>query len=197
MTEARRVEDYPNWFVPTGAQDNFAQNLNHFKGQPNLNFLQLGAYTGDATVWLMDNILTDPSSTLTDIDTWLGSNEEAHHKMDFIEIFEHYKDRIAKYPNVNFHRMTTFQYLRFHPYNLYYDFIYIDADHTAAGVLLDAELSWDLLKTGGLMAFDDYEWKSGTGVDNDPALGINNFLTRHQGEFRVIHKGWQVWIIKG
>jgi hypothetical protein len=197
LTDNGRVENYPNWFAGTEALDNFAKNLNHFKGQPNLNFLQLGVYTGDATVWLLDNILTDPSSVLTDVDTWRGSDEAVHHSMNFAEIFEHYKDRIAKYPNVYFHRITTFQYLRFHPDDFLYDFIYIDADHTAAGVLLDAELSWNLLKTGGLMAFDDYEWRSGKDANFDPKLGINNFLTRHQGEFKVIHKGWQVWIIKG
>ncbi|MCZ6464828.1 MAG: class I SAM-dependent methyltransferase [Proteobacteria bacterium] len=38
------------------------------------------------------------------------------------------------------------------------DFIYIDGCHEAACVLLDAVLSWDLLKVGGTMIFDDYVW---------------------------------------
>jgi len=190
------MTEYPNWFESTEAKDNFTKYLAQYANQPDLNFLQLGVYTGDATVWLMDNILTDKSSVLTDVDTWLGSEEEAHKALDFIEIFEHYKDRIAKYPNVYFHRLTTRQYLRFHPDDFVYDFIYIDADHTALGVLLDAELSWDLLKSGGIMAFDDYQWLSGKGTNYDPGPGIDRFLTHHSAEFDVIHKGWQVWVVK-
>jgi predicted O-methyltransferase YrrM len=38
----------------------------------------------------------------------------------------------------------------------YFDFIYIDGSHQAPDVLLDAILGFELLKTGGIMAFDDY-----------------------------------------
>jgi predicted O-methyltransferase YrrM len=188
--------EFISWFEPTGAKDNFTSMLSPFEGEPNLNFLQLGVYTGDASVWLMENILTDNTSTLTDIDTWQGSQEEAHESIDFEEVYKFYQNRTNKYSNCKHHRMTTWEYLRFHPHNINYDFIYIDADHTAIGTLLDAEMSWDLLKYGGILAFDDYQWRSGKGAEFDPAPGINTFLTRHQGEFKVIHKGWQVWIYK-
>ncbi len=197
MKDNQRVVEFPNWFASTPAQENFTNMLAPFKGQPNLNFLQLGAYTGDASVWLMDNILTDSASTLTDIDTWEGSQEVAHESIDFNQVYNFYKNRTEKYNNCYHHRLTTWQYLRFHPDDFVYDFIYIDADHTAVGTLLDAELSWDLLRVGGLLAFDDYEWNAGKGEEFNPGPGINTFLARHQGEFRVIHKGWQVWLIKG
>ena len=38
-----------------------------------------------------------------------------------------------------------------------YDYIYIDGSHMPKWVLIDAVLSWDLLKKGGLMIFDDYK----------------------------------------
>ena len=195
MRKDGRVE-FPNWFEGTGANVNFEKFLEPFRGKPNLNFLQLGVYTGDASVWLMDNILTDGSSTLTDVDTWKGSQEDAHEKIDFEQVFNLYKYRMKKYSNSYCHRLTTHQFLRFHPDDYLYDFIYIDADHTAVGVLLDAELSWDLLKTQGVLAFDDYEWNQGKGDELNPGPGINTFLARHQGQFHVIHKGWQLWVIK-
>jgi len=40
----------------------------------------------------------------------------------------------------------------------HFDYISIDGSHEAADVLSDAVLSWPLLKTGGLICFDDYEW---------------------------------------
>jgi hypothetical protein len=49
--------NYPNWFEMT-AKHNFQTYLAEFKDKPNLKFLQLGVYTGDASVWLCNNILT-------------------------------------------------------------------------------------------------------------------------------------------
>jgi hypothetical protein len=40
--------DYPNWFTTNGASQNFASQLSKFK-DVKVDFLQLGAYTGDAT----------------------------------------------------------------------------------------------------------------------------------------------------
>ena len=190
------MTEYPNWFDSTEAKDNFSQMLSHLKGLPDLRLLQLGVYTGDASVWLLDNILTHETSKLFDVDTWQGSDEDAHKSMDFEEIYKFYLSRVEPYGDrVENIRVKTMDFLRYEALEEY-DFIYIDADHTATGVLLDAELSWDILKRGGIMAFDDYQWLSGKGGNNDPAPGINAFLNRHSKEFRVIHQGWQVWIVK-
>ena len=179
----------------TTAKQNFETHLQPYKGKPELSFLQLGTYIGDATIWLMKNILTDDSSTLVDVDTWLGSDEEEHNKMDFEKVFNLYRDRTSKYnPRLRWFRGRTLDFLRYEEKK--YDFVYIDADHTAVGVLLDAELSWDLVKSGGIVAFDDYEWHSGKGLEYDPQPGINTFLIRHNGEFDVIQKDWQIWIRK-
>ncbi len=186
--------EYPNWFASTPAQDNFSRILAPFKGKPDLKFLQLGVYTGDASVWLMENILTDPSSMLIDVDTWEGSDEEAHNKMDFGQIYVFYLSRMKQYANSYSHMSTTLNFLRYCEDE--FDFIYIDADHTAVGVLLDAELSWDLLKPGGIMAFDDYEWSDGKGDAYRPMPGINTFLDRHKDELIIIHKDWQLWVVK-
>jgi hypothetical protein len=61
--------NYPNWFEMT-AKHNFQTYLAEFKDKPNLKFLQLGVYTGDASVWLCNNILTVKGSVLIDVDTW-------------------------------------------------------------------------------------------------------------------------------
>jgi len=38
------------------------------------------------------------------------------------------------------------------------DIIYIDAGHEYEAVLMDIKLYWELLKTGGVMIFDDWKW---------------------------------------
>lgn len=39
-----------------------------------------------------------------------------------------------------------------------FDFYYVDGSHVAPDVMADAVLGWRLLKPGGIMVFDDYEW---------------------------------------
>jgi predicted O-methyltransferase YrrM len=135
---------------------------------------------------------------LTDVDTWQGSNEEAHKTMDFNDVYNTYLDKIADYKNkVIIKRTTTKSYLlRESNTSEIFDFIYIDADHTTVGVLMDAELSWPLLKAGGIMAFDDYTWGQDLPPDLAPALGIDLFLGRHDGEYKVLVENSQVWIQK-
>lgn len=187
--------EFPNWFEVTNAKRNFEKYLKPFKDQPNLQFLQLGSYTGDATMWLLENILTDNSSHLTDVDTWEGSDEDAHEAIDFNAVESYYDSRIKPYNNITKFKGTTMEWLKAAPFD-YYDFIYVDADHTAVGVLLDAELSWMSLKSGGILAFDDYEWDSGRGADYEPKPGINIFLARHADEYITLLHHTQVWLVK-
>jgi hypothetical protein len=41
-----------------------------------------------------------------------------------------------------------------------FDFIYIDADHSALSCFMDSALAWPLLKHGGIMIWDDFNWDS-------------------------------------
>ncbi len=197
------MSDYPNWFA-TGAQPNFATYLIQDAGLPNLKYLQLGAFTGDASVWLMDNILTNDTSYLTDVDTWEGSDEIAHKSMDFDDVMNTYLNRLGDYEKYNRcynYRTTTTNFLlsrlaEQREYLVEYDFIYIDADHTTVGVLMDAELSWPLLKSGGIMAFDDLTWGADLPSSQSPKAGILLFAERHKDEFDLIVANTQYWIKK-
>ena len=189
--------EYPNWFQQS-AKANFERFLTPLAGQDRLIFLQLGVFTGDASIWLCENILTGAASYLNDVDTWQGSDEEAHKAMDFKDVYNTYLDKIADYKyKVLTRRTTTTDYLlRECNQSELFDFIYIDADHTTVGVLMDAELSWPLLKSGGIMAFDDYTWGQGMSPELTPTLGIDLFLSRHEGEYDTLAVNEQYWIKK-
>lgn len=186
------MTDYPNWFN-VSAKANFEKFLTKKDG---LSALQLGAYTGDASVWMLENL---GAIELTDVDTWQGSDEEAHKSMDFSDVEKVYDDKIKSRTIKN--KMTTVEYLT-HQLSCYrcissrFDFIYIDADHTTVGVLMDAELAFPLLKSGGIMAFDDYTWGADMPPHLTPALGIDLFLERHDGEYETLAVNEQVWIKK-
>jgi predicted O-methyltransferase YrrM len=189
--------EYPNWFAQI-AQHNFDVLLQEYAGEDGLRFLQLGAYTGDASVWMAENILTGRASILIDVDTWEGSDELAHEGMDFDDVYTVYKNKVKGLP-VTPIAMRTDDYLTRirQVYREGFDFIYVDADHTTVGVLLDAELSWPLLKSGGIIAFDDYTWGHHTGDPRlEPKVGIDLFLHRHTGEYEVLAINDQVWLRK-
>jgi hypothetical protein len=184
--------NYPNWF--DSQKYNFENHLTKFKGKPNLKFLQVGVYTGDASDWLLTSILLDPSSTLTDVDTWQGSDEREHEAMDFDAIYGIYLNRMDKYENVMSIKGDSTYVLP----NLKekYDFIYIDGDHTEKAVYRDATNAWPLLKSQGILAFDDYLWGQDVHPSLRPMIDIDNFLQEKQGEYVLLSQDYQVWIQK-
>jgi hypothetical protein len=192
-TEGLIVTEYPNWFE--SQRYNFENHLQEFKNKPDLKFLQIGVYTGDASIWLCENILTDETSFLYDIDTWTGSEEPQHEDINFNKVLEYYKERVGSLKSTVWIRMSSDEF--FANNKVYeFDFIYIDGDHTAAQVTKDADNAWKLLKPNGIMAFDDYLW----GQDMDPELtpkpAINKFLEERRNNMVILEHGYQVWIRK-
>src|ERR1700722_12656408 len=132
------MTEFPNWFDIT-ARDNFTEFLLPDRGYSCLRYLQIGVFTGDASVWLLENVLTSPLATLDDIDTWTGSPHEAQHDtFDWIAIRHLYHERTKEYiSKLGDYQMTSRVF--FHTFATPpYDFIYIDGAHDATAVLEDA-----------------------------------------------------------
>lgn len=72
-----------------------------------------------------------------------------------------------------------------------FDFIYVDGDHTEAGVYLDGMRCWEILLEGGYLLFDDYK-----GYLDLTTFGINKFLAKHVNQYQVISSGYQLLIRK-
>lgn len=191
------MSQFPDWFSAY-AKPLFEKYLLPLAGKRDLRFLQLGVYTGDATVWLQENVLTHQDTWLFDIDTWEGSKENAHESINFNEVYDYYKSRIKERDPVYHYRISTNDFFITQRYRIEgpFNFVYIDADHTAVSVLLDAEHAWPWVKSGGILAFDDYEWGADLHAFKSPKLGIDLFLDRHEGEYELLEKGLQVWIRK-
>lgn len=176
------------------AIENFKNYLLPFAGRKELNFLQVGAFTGDASKWLLDNVLTHETSRLVDVDTWRGSDEIAHHEMDWSDVEETYDEKVKEYGDrVVKVKSDSVAYLRTLPF-FSFDFIYIDGDHTALGVFSDAVGAWPLLKPYGIMAFDDYKWDSGISPEHEPKKGIDKFLQFCDGSYSTMIVNNQYWV---
>jgi len=189
------MTEFPNWFAVT-AQTNFEAQLMGLRNKENLRLCQIGTFTGDASLWLLKSLELGNGSLLDDVDTWRGSDEEAHDVMDFAEVERVYDAKVSPFAKkVRKFKMTSRRF--FEGYALTdYDFIYIDGDHTAQGVLEDAIDAHRHLKVGGILAFDDYAWRSGKGDLYDPAPAINTFGTIYQEFYEVLAINAQVWLRK-
>lgn len=185
--------DYPNWFA-CYADDFFARHLSHLAGKPDLRFLQIGAFTGDASVWLLDNVLTGPGARLIDVDTWQGSDEPEHEPFDWADVERTHAAKVG-FRGEKFHGTSEQFFVRRHGA---FDFIYIDGDHTAAGVLSDAVHAFEALKPGGLLAFDDYQWKPYPDAPAHlaPGMAIDTFTACYQDRLDILESGLQVWVRK-
>lgn len=188
--------EYPNWFEQS-AKNNFEVMLEEFKGKPNLSFLQIGAFTGDASVWMLDNILTNKSSFLMDVDTWGGSNEKVHAEMDFEDVFNVYVNKTDKYvPQSRYYKGKSSSYFLSDD-QTQYDFIYIDGDHTARGVIADATMAFERLKYNGILAFDDYTWMSDDKNElHMPKAAIHFFFWAYQENLEILVNNNQFWVRK-
>jgi len=166
---------YPNWFESTSARENFERNLLPLADRE-IKCLQIGAYTGDATKWMVENILKQPHSFLVDVDTWEGSDEAIHHNMDWKDVYKTYTDKNATAifdQKVLTMQMTSDRYFAGIGEEQIFDFIYVDGDHTAFAVLRDGSNAYDKLKVGGILAFDDYGWSESKGDFYEPRYAID------------------------
>ena len=166
-------------------------------GNPGLRFLEVGCFEGRATLWLLENILTDPTSRIDVVDTFTGSPE-----FDVLNVDRGFRERFesntASYADqVNVREGRSGEVLRTYPPVPTFDFVYVDGSHYAADVLADAVLAWPLLKVGAMMVFDDYRWGlEGQEEWERPRRGIDAFVSAYLGRLTVRHADYQLVVEK-
>jgi predicted O-methyltransferase YrrM len=181
----------PDWFTGGYAEAAFERHLLNLEGP--IHALQIGAYLGDASQWLLDWVLTDTGSWLVDVDTWEGSQETAHEAINFAAVHEFYLRRMRG-RNVGSFQGTSDAYFDMKPAP--FDFIYIDGAHTSEQVMRDAVNADQYLKVGGLLAFDDYQWWDETDPRDRPAPAIDAFVRCYEKRYEVLEMDLQVWLRK-
>jgi GR25 family glycosyltransferase involved in LPS biosynthesis/predicted O-methyltransferase YrrM len=188
------AEELPNWFLGNKTQDDFNKFLEEFKGQPNLKFLEIGSFCGNSAAWTIENILTDATSTLTCVDPWNGN--VAHEDFQFSDVEAAFDEQLEPFKKQLIKQKAYSDEWLMKNRSNQYDFIYIDGDHMPQAFMSDAILSWELLKPGGIMAIDDYEWQHPRGAKYNPKEAIDLFISMYSEHIQVIEKGWQIWIRK-
>ena len=155
--------------------------------------LEIGAYEGQASVWMLENMLTD-DGVLMCIDTWAGG--EDHANVSFAEVEERF-DRNVKQAKRGNQKVYKIKAKSFNGLatcitgDQRFDFIYVDGSHIARDVLTDACMAWPLLDRGGFMVFDDYAWGNSRDILHRPKMAIDCFVNIFAEEVQLISWGSQ------
>lgn len=186
-----------NWFdknIPV-----WNKFLNPLKKEK-ITVLEIGAFEGACTTWILEKLLQHPDSSLIAVDSFLGSKEHKEcpflsKKLDNLEkVFFHNIEKTEKTNQISvikgysYDVLVKFNYEKSCLFNL----IYIDGSHIAQDVLSDAVLAWPLLLKQGILIFDDYSWDKYPEDYNNPRLAIDAFLACYRPELEIMHAGYQV-----
>lgn len=180
------------WF-DLAARPNFERFLLP-RADEHLECLQIGAFIGDASVWMMENL---PKARLVDVDPFIAV--ERLEEYDFDEVNSTYHVAVQPYEHrCRLMRMTSEDYFFFGRGEGPYDFVYVDGDHLAPTTLSDGVHAFERLRPGGLLAFDDYTWNSGRGPLHRPGPAIDAFCYIYAERIEVLNavNTDQIWVRK-
>ena len=190
MSDYQYTKDWFKW-----APQVWEQLIPHLPARK--NFLEIGSFEGRSAVWITQHMMED-GGELVCIDTWQGGEE--HTPEDMAGTEERFHNNIGLVMG-NFVdrkilpiKSTSVEALGgLISQKKQFDFIYIDGSHLAKDVLIDACMSWPMLKKGGFMVFDDYMWKpAGFTSLQRPKVAIDAFVNMFEDELLIAHLGYQL-----
>ena len=213
MTENQNQTEYQytnSWFLGTAKNvwDQLIPQINPTR------ILEIGSYEGASTCYLIDSLSATKSIEIHCVDTWEGGIE---HKpggsavSDMSAVEQRFLHNTSLSLSKARNKCELISHKGYSDKELakllargrdnYFDFIYVDGSHQAADVLCDAILSFRLLKTNGVIAFDDYLWAEPLpyGVDpvRCPKPAIDAFTNIYCRKVRIISAPlYQIYVQK-
>lgn len=178
-------------FILNFTEDWFTHNIPNFEkcmlevGAQRRNFLEIGAYEGRSTCWLIDNI--EDGGTVYSVDPFGGMEDVEQRFLD------NTREAVKGTKVISCHiKSTSYNALsQLIQQKQTFDFIYIDGDHDPATTLTDACMAWGLLRSGGVMLFDDYEYPH-----EQTKRGINSFLSGFFDKYEPVLSNYQLAVKK-
>lgn len=195
-----------NWTndLPVGEKQPFLEVINYFNQsfpkvllREKINVLEIGSYTG---VSLINIIKLIPNSVGIGVDMWSSYGENnLLENMDALDVEKSFYKNIKTFGLEN--RITglksdsTDALLNFIKGGTTFDFIYVDGSHLLLDCYSDLVLAWSILSKGGIMGIDDYNYKQHSVIES-PFEAVNHFLTRYEDKYKLIYKGYRVFLQK-
>jgi tetratricopeptide (TPR) repeat protein len=159
------------------------EQLRDCAGRKDLRAVEVGSFEGMSCCWLVDHVLTHPSAEIVCIDP------------DFQPLFDVNIRRSGasqKVRKIESRSQDALPELEADSYHL----VFVDGEHLAPSVFLDAVYGLRLLRIGGLMIFDDYLKPPERDLRQPVKLGVDHFLSIYGGCVELLHSGYQVFLRK-
>jgi len=189
-----------NWTndIPLGSREVFKGVIDYFngKGIREPRVLEIGSFSGTSLIEILRNI---PNSVGYALDSWANYGEsmlmESMVEFDVESSFDRnvgrvgLGDRVVKVKSDSQEKMMEY-FLE----GRRFDFIYVDGSHLVMDVYMDCFLAWKILNVGGVMGIDDF------GMEGElldvPKHGVIHFMRRHEGSYKILHKGYRIFLEK-
>jgi hypothetical protein len=183
--------DWTSRFFPV-----WASLLARRRDEP-LQVLEIGSWEGRSAIFFLQYLRR---CQITCIDTFSGSLEHTlrpkwSDQLPYVEArfdsnLAEFEGRVEKVKSTSTRALA-----RLAADERNFDLVY-DGSHHSADVQADAVFSWPIVREGGIIIFDDYEWAFFLDEIDLPKLGIDTFLSVHAGQYRELHRSYQLIIEK-
>lgn len=193
--EANNNLDYNqmyNWTtdIPKGSRNIFVNVLELLRTKEKPMILEIGTFVGTSIIEMLKIL---PNAIGFAIDNWKIEKKECNYEKDIkstflenvkisgknITLFEGESNKVLRYLLNNGER---------------FDLIYVDGSHKLLDVVSDLILSWEILKSGGILAIDDYLWVYEGKMECKTA--IDYFMNLYKDEYTVLHCDYRVFLYK-
>ena len=144
------------------------------------NLLEVGSYEGRSAIAFLEYL---PRCHLTAVDIFVDPNVEAR----FDRNMRRYGSRVTKIKDRAAPTMD-----RMLKERVLFDVIYLDTGKSKSVSFVYSALAWPLLRTGGVIIWDDLIWGQDRPEDDQPGAGIRLFADMFSDCLDVLHKGKQL-----
>lgn len=181
--------------------------------------LEIGSFEGRSACYLIEELAIAHPIEIYCVDTWQGGEEHATldmkmHEMNFnhniVDSIQLVRNQAKVYKRKGL-SIVELSRLIVEGMSESFDVVYVDGSHQASHVFADAALSFNLLRVGGVLIFDDYKYLKGKEqFDKErfshPRIAIDSFIACHANKLRHIrfetvdndpkHKPYQMYLEK-
>jgi len=151
--------------------------------------LEIGSYEGQSALFWCNFF---PDAHVTCVDSW-EDKDVAKGCTSGREVESHFDKNTLGLPVTKMKLKSTAALVRLATYT--FDFIYVDGDHTRLQVMTDSCLAWGLLRSGGIMVWDDYRDYRPDLIDR-PTPAIDAFVFVMKSDLEIIHDSGQQLIVR-
>ena len=191
-----------DWF--SNAIVNFDYITNYINKEKQIDsILEIGSHEGRSACWMLENMLSD-TGAMTCIDPFADRPVTAFAEDSIPEdrtIETRFRANIAEVKGadqtVNVMVDLSFPALaQLIVDKQQYDFIYVDGTHHADEVLADAVMCFGMLRSGGVMLFDDYLWEDDPRHLGRCKASIDAFVNMFYDRLKLGLVNYQLAIVK-